>query len=293
MFCVDIELLNNKCIKKVSIVGLIFNILLVMVKYILGNIFLINSLTVDSLHSLEDSLSSILGLISSKFIEKKPNKKYQYGYGKIEYIFSLLIGFFMVIASVTMFISSIKSIICLNKIQVSYVVLIACVINILIKLLLYFYAKSNYKKTNSYIIKAMMIDHRNDCIIIAFTIFSIIVSYLGFYYMDGICGIILSVIIGISGIKICVNSSRILMDIGLDENTVDKIKNYIVMFNNTIKIDNIISRNVGEKYIVLVKFKLDKKKNIETICNEIYDIKCEVLKEFSIIKDLLITVNVE
>ena len=197
----------------------------------------------------------------------------------------------MVFTGFTMLISSIKCIIELKEIVVSYIVLIICAINIIIKFLLYLYSKSNFKKTSSIIIKAMMIDHRNDCIITLFTVLSIMISYFGFYYMDGICGIILSFLLLISGIKVFANACNLLLDLALDEDSVYKLKKYIEKFDCNFKVEKILSRNIGEKYLVVVKVIINENFGLQDICNKINDIKQKALNEFCTVKDIIISVD--
>ncbi len=286
----DIEVLNNKYITKVSVIGIIFNIFLFLAKFIIGHIFSIHSLIVDSVHSVSDSLSSILGYIGSKIALKDCNKKHPYGYGKIEYIFSLIIGIFMMIACIIMLISSIESLIKLDKMVFSYTVLIVCIINVTIKFSLYIYTRNKYIKTHSIIIKAIMTDHRNDCIITLFTIFSIVISYMGFGYMDGICGVFLSFLIGISGMKIFLKSCEVLIDISMDEKTINEIKNYIEKFDGIQNVNSIISRKLSCNYIAIINISMDGKCSLNNIYNITSIIKEEILNKFSEIKNIIINV---
>lgn len=84
--------IRGKIIVRTSIIGIITNVLLAVFKAILG--FLVNSiaLTLDAVNNLSDALSSLVTIIGEKLASKAPDKKHPMGYGRIEYISSMIIA---------------------------------------------------------------------------------------------------------------------------------------------------------------------------------------------------------
>ena len=76
--------MNNRShvINKISILGMIINLFLIIVKCFAGVISGSNALLADSLHSFEDMTASVLSFIGAKISAKKQNDKYCFGYGK-------------------------------------------------------------------------------------------------------------------------------------------------------------------------------------------------------------------
>ena len=70
---------RNKEIIKVSILGIIVNIILVIFKSIIGLIANSIAIILDAVNNLSDALSSIITIIGTKLSEKRPNKKHPYG----------------------------------------------------------------------------------------------------------------------------------------------------------------------------------------------------------------------
>ena len=97
-------------INKLSIV---INILLSVIKLFFGYIFSLNSLIADGINSLSDLINNVLVLIGAK-IEIEPNDEdHPFGHGKVESIFSLIIGLIIIFSSLNTlkngFISLIKN----------------------------------------------------------------------------------------------------------------------------------------------------------------------------------------
>lgn len=72
--------------KKVSIIGLIVNILLSIIKIIVGMTFSSMALIADGLHSVSDIASTIVILISIRFSQTPADRNHPYGHGKAEAI---------------------------------------------------------------------------------------------------------------------------------------------------------------------------------------------------------------
>ena len=97
-----------KSIVKVSIIGIITNIFLVIFKAIIGWISGAISIIMDAINNLSDALSSIITIIGMYFSNKAPDKEHPYGHGKIEYISSLAIAIIIFITGISFIIESYK-----------------------------------------------------------------------------------------------------------------------------------------------------------------------------------------
>ena len=77
--------------------GIIVNLLIAAIKVILG--LLANSIAIisEGVNNASDALTSVLTLVGTKLAGKKPDKKHPFGYGRIEYLTSLIIASFTVL----------------------------------------------------------------------------------------------------------------------------------------------------------------------------------------------------
>ncbi|MBE9012652.1 cation transporter [Pseudanabaenaceae cyanobacterium LEGE 13415] len=89
---------NRSTVRKVLLITLLLNILVLLLKAVVGWLTGSLSLLADALHSLTDSASNILGLISSRFSSPIPDRDHPYGHQKYEAIGALGIAAFLGVA---------------------------------------------------------------------------------------------------------------------------------------------------------------------------------------------------
>ena len=246
-----------KVTKIVGIVGIIGNIFLLIIKGIIGTITKSQAMIADSINSAGDIFASIMTFIGNKIASVPKDENHNFGHGKAEYIFSLLISLSMIGVSLKMIVEAIIKLINGSEIIYSNWLIIVCIVTILIKLMLYFYTKNKYKLCNNILLEASMKDHRNDCIITTFTLISILLSIKGIYWVDSIVGIGISAWICKTGIEIFIESYNVLMDISVDENTKDIILDLIHSYKEVKAINDISSAPVGYQYVIFLTIAVD------------------------------------
>ncbi len=280
-----------KCIRNVSVVGIIFNIFLLIIKIIVGVISNSQAMIADGLNSAGDIFASLMSYIGNKISSRPNDENHPYGHGKAEYIFSFVISAVMIAVSFSMMKSSIISIIYSSKLNFSYTLIIVCLITIITKLLLYIYARANYKKFNNILIKASMEDHRNDMLLTTGTLIGIMCSKFGYYFVDGIIGSLISLWILFIGIKLVKSSYEILMDTDLSVDLKENIIQKVESVENILHVDSVRAKPTGDKYIVILKISMDGNLTL----NESHKIaavaKEKLLNELNYICDVVIHTN--
>ena len=131
--------------KKVSFLGIIGNIFLLIIKFIMAIFSHSEAMMADAVNSAGDIFSSVMSYIGNKIAGIPSDEDHNFGHGKAEYIFSMFISIFMILVGMKILFSSIMTIIEGNTFQFSIYLVIVCFITILVKLFLYLYAK--IKKT--------------------------------------------------------------------------------------------------------------------------------------------------
>jgi len=243
--------------KRSSILGIIGNIFLLVIKGIVGLISHSQAMIADAANSAGDIFASLMTFIGNKIASEPSDETHNFGHGKAEYVFSLFISISMLFVSIKLLHDSFISLIYRKTFIFSWMLVLVCIITIITKLFLYFYTRKSYKKYKDLLLKANMTDHRNDCILTSGTLISILFSLLGFYFFDGIVGIIISLSILYTGIKIFIESYNVLMDKSLDNNTKDIILDLIHTYTEIKKVDEIYSTPIGYQYIVTITIYID------------------------------------
>ncbi|MGA7935715.1 MAG: cation diffusion facilitator family transporter [Kovacikia sp.] len=89
---------NRAEVRKVLIITLLLNLLVMGLKVVVGWMTGSLSLLADALHSVTDSANNILGLIASRFSLPRPDRDHPYGHQKFEAVGALGIAAFLGIA---------------------------------------------------------------------------------------------------------------------------------------------------------------------------------------------------
>ena len=286
---------NNKikfnAIRTASILGMIGNIFLLIIKGSIGYITNSQAMIADAYNSAGDIFSSIMTFIGNKIASKPRDNDHHLGHGKAEYIYSMLISIAMFLMSLKVLASSILSIVNKTKYTFSIWLIIICITTITIKFMLYLYTNILYKKYNNLLLEANSKDHRNDCLVTSLNLISCILSIYGIYLIDGIVGILIAIWIIISAIKIFIKSYDVLMDKSLNDDTTKKVYKIIKRHDEIKKVIHFNSTPVGYQYQISFTIYVDG--NLSTFeSHEIADtLEKEIKKEIPEIYLTVIHVN--
>lgn len=206
-----------------SIVGIILNVLLFVLKFLIAVFSKSVSIIGDAFNNLSDASSSIITLIGFKMSSKPADKEHPYGHQRIEYICAFIISAIILFIGVELGVSSIEKIIKPNKIKFSNIMLIVLFITILVKLWMWLFYKKTGKKINSLSLKASSKDSLNDVIATSVVAFGLIVSKIFNINLDGYLGVLVSVYILINGIGIIKETINNLIGGTPDKELIDKI----------------------------------------------------------------------
>lgn len=89
---------NRSEIRKVLIITLLLNLLVMVIKAVVGWLTGSLSLLADALHSVTDSANNILGLVTNHYANPQPDRDHPYGHHKFDAIGALGIAVFLGIA---------------------------------------------------------------------------------------------------------------------------------------------------------------------------------------------------
>lgn len=246
-----------KAAKRASILGIIGNIILLLLKGAIGLITNSQAMLADATNSAGDIFSSLMTLIGNKIASKPSDEDHNLGHGKAEYIYSLLISITMIVMGLTVAIDSLQSLINQEQFTFSIWLVIICIITIITKFALYLYTKNIAKKYNNLLMKANCEDHKNDCIVTTLNLLAILLGSIEIYFIDGIVGIGISIWIIITGITIFKESYDILMDKSIDDKTKELVYE-IIKDHDTVKgIKDFHSAPVGYQYQIFFTIRVD------------------------------------
>ena len=218
---------REKVVIKTSIISIISNIVLAGFKAFVG--LLANSIAIisDAVNNLSDALSSIITIVGTKLAGKAPDKKHPYGYGRIEYMTSLIVSAIVLYAGVTALIESVKKIIHPEVADYSTVTLVIIIAGIVVKFILGLYVKKKGKDVNSDSLVASGSDAFNDAILSISVLASAIIYMIFSISLEAYVGVLLSIFIIKAGFELIKESVDNMIGVRVESDLARSIKKEI------------------------------------------------------------------
>ncbi|WP_160690972.1 cation diffusion facilitator family transporter [Clostridium sp. C2-6-12] len=197
---------REKQIMKTSGIGIGTNVLLAIFKAIIGLASNSVAIILDAINNISDALSSILTIVGTKLAAKPADKKHPYGYGRMEYITSIVVAAIVLAAGISSFISSGERIFKPEEVSYSKVTVVIILVGIASKYLLGRYVKKVGNEVNSKALIASGADASFDALISTATLISVLISIIFNVTIDGYVGVIISIVIIKAGIEMIMDS---------------------------------------------------------------------------------------
>ena len=226
-------------------VGIFCNLLLFAAKLMIG--ILVNSISVmaDAFNNLSDAASSIIGFIGVKMAEKPADDDHPFGHGRIEYISAFIVAFLVIQVGFSLFKSSVGKIIHPEDMTFRWISIVILLLSVGVKLWLSMFNKKLGKRINSKVMMATSADAMGDVAATSATIFSIAVYGMAGLNVDGIVGIIVSVVVMVAGVNIAKDTLAPLIGEGIDPEFYEEISNFVEGFDGIVGTHDLIVHNYG------------------------------------------------
>lgn len=287
----ELELENrSKETKKVGMIGIIGNVFLFITKISVALISKSNAMLADSINSGTDVLSSLMTYIGGKIAGEPSDEEHNYGHGKAEYIFSLIISLIMGYLAIKIACTGVNSLIEETKFEFSYSLIIVCLITIITKFCLYKYTHKIGKKTNNILILANSEDHINDVYTTASVLVGVGAALINLYWLDGVVAILIAIRILYTAIDFFVQSYDVLLDKSMPEKEIEEIKKVIKSYDKINRIDKVTSKSVGNSFVIIIKVAVDENMTVKESHDIVGKMKAEIMKQKNVY-DVIVHVN--
>ncbi len=270
-----------------SIVGIVLNLLLSLLKLFIGIITASVAIVADALNNLSDAGASGISLISFKLSSKPADRDHPFGHARIEYIASMIVSFIILLVGFELMIDSGKSILGLSDDAApdfSIASLIILGASILGKLWLALFYRSIGKKIDSGVIRAASTDSLTDCIsTTAVLVSSIIIKITNIEIIDAIVGLGVSVLIVVAGAKILNETKNSLLGEAPVSETVDGIKKIIKEEPLVLGVHDLMVHNYGpQRYVASLHAEVDGDKDIYMLHDAIDNLERRIGEQLNI-----------
>lgn len=228
-----------------GIVGIFCNVLLFIVKLVIGIGLHSVSVMADAFNNLSDAGSSVISLIGVKMASKPADQDHPFGHGRIEYIAALIVAFLVIEVGFTFFKDSVSKIFNPEEITFQISSLIILILSIGVKLWLGFFNKKLGKRINSTVMMAAATDSMGDVITTSVTIISILVFGIFRINIDGYVGILVAAIVIWAGIGIAKDTLKPLIGEPADPELYQEITQMVESYDGIVGSHDLIIHNYG------------------------------------------------
>lgn len=228
-----------------STVGICCNVFLFTLKFIVGMVLGSVAVTADAFNNLSDAASAIIALVGVKMAGKPADKEHPFGHGRMEYIAALIVAFIVVEVGLTLFKSSIGKIRNPEELTFSWVPFIFLVLSVLIKFWMGCYNRKLGKRIDSQVMMATSADSFGDVAATSATIVAILISVFFKWNIDGIAGLLVSILVMWSGIGIIRETLAPLIGEGSDPELAKNIKELVERHPGIVGSHDLIVHNYG------------------------------------------------
>ena len=211
--------------RKVTLWGMVFNILLSTFKITSGIIGRSQAIIADGVHSLSDFGSDIVVLVGLKVSAKPSDESHHYGHEKVECLATLVVALFLVAAGVFIGYESFVGISEHHHTAPSPLPIVAAGVSIIVKELLYRWTRSVGKKIGSSSLEANAWHHRTDALTSVAVLAGLLVAriYPSLEILDHLIALVVAVFVVQVAVKIAYRDIHELLDSAPGPEVMDKV----------------------------------------------------------------------
>ena len=251
-------------IYKVTLVGSVGNVALLTFKFIAGVLGHSSAMIADAVHSLSDFITDIIVLAFVHMSAKPQDVSHDYGHGKYETFASFIIGLALISAATAIIVSGLAKVVDWaggkQLVAPGGLALLAALLSILVKEVLYQYTVKSGKRLDSQAMIANAWHHRSDALSsigAALGIGGAILLGNRWTVLDPLA----SVIVGLMLVKVSVELLRSsigeLTEHSLPDDIEQEIVDIINSFPDVSEPHNLRTRRIGNRYAIEAHVRMD------------------------------------
>jgi len=242
--------------------AILFNIVLFIGKFLIGNISGSMAITADAWNNVLDAGNATIALFGIKIAACGKGEKHPLGHGRMEWMVSLFCAMIVMLAGYELVQTSWESIRNPKSVTVSFVVFLILIVSIMVKLYMYIYYRREAKRKDSEAMKAMSVDSLCDSIATGTVLFSTIVNATFGWKIDGWCGMIVSIFIIYTGYSSIKETSKRIVGKAPNQELVDQVEMIVKQYSVIENIQEMTFHDYGVgRFMVAMKIEVYEQEN--------------------------------
>ena len=284
----------KKVANKVSFITIIQNVLLSVFKLFAGIFAHSNAMISDAIHSASDVFSTIIVIIGVKLASKESDKEHPYGHERLECVAAIVLSIVLLYTGIKIGSQAVKDIIggdYQNLQKPGMLALVAAVVSIVTKEIMYWYTRHYAKKIDSSALMADAWHHRSDALSSVGALVGIGGAMMGFSVMDSIASIVIFVFIAKAAYDIFKDAMDKMVDHSCDDETEKEMRDFVLAQKEVLSVDLLHTRIFGNKIYVDVEIGVNGSytlRQAHEIAEEVHE---GIEKNFPKVKHVMVHVN--
>ena len=271
-------------------ISVFINTLLFALKFFFGLLINSISLIADAFHTLADILTSIVVLIGFKIAKKPADTEHPYGHGRFETVATLAIAILLLIAGFEFLKSSLDRYMHVKAVKGSILVVAIMLFSALAKEWLARFSVDLGKRIDSSVLIADAWHHRSDAIASLLVAAAIVAAFFGYYRVDAVFGMIVSVLIIYTGIELGKTSVSFLMGKAPSQDLVAEIEQISCSVEGVVSTHKTSVHDYGGQKAVSLHIQVDKTLSVDKSHAIAASVKYKIAQQ---LEDTSVEVHVE
>ena len=244
--------------RTVTLVGSAVDLVLGVVKLVVGWAAQSQALIADGVHSLSDLITDVVVVLAAKHSQQEADEDHPYGHGRIETVASVAIGVALILVGVGITYDATYRLFHPELLlKPEFWALLAAAFSVLCKEAVYRYTLHHARKLRSTLLRANAWHSRSDALSSIVVIVGVAGAMAGLGYVDAIAAAIVAVMVSKIGWDIGWSSVRELVDTGLEPHQVQLIRERIIAVDGVAALHMLRTRKMGGKALIDVHIILD------------------------------------
>lgn len=279
---------------RVSFITIAENTVLTIFKLLAGIIAHSNAMISDAIHSASDVFSTIVVIIGVRLAAKDSDKEHPYGHERLECVAAIVLAMVLFLTGLEIGAQAVKDIIGGNYGELEVpgaLALIAAVVSIITKEIMYWYTRYHAQRIDSSALMADAWHHRSDALSSIGALIGIGGAMLGFPVMDSIASLVIFVFIAKAAYDIFRDAMEKMVDHSCDEVTEKEIYDLVLGHREVLGIDLLQTRIFGNKIYVDVEIQVNGQYTLLEAHNIAEEVHKNIEQDFPKVKHVMVHVN--
>jgi len=236
--------------QRVTVIGAITNLVLAVVKTLIGVLASSQALIADGLHSFSDLLTDGLVLVAVRMGAQEPDTDHPYGHGRFETLATVLLGLILIGAGLGIAISAAVRLSGGAVPAPTWPALVAALFSIGANEWLYQIQVRIGRKHQVSSVVANAWHHRTDALSSVAALVGIAGSMMGWVVLDTVAALAVAFMVVWAGGKLAWDAVKELVDTALDEEEVEQIHRQMMRIEGVKSVHNLKTRRMGPEVLV-------------------------------------------